>query len=240
MTAPNPTTAVLTPSITNLLPRAVDLAIERGGLPPLKQLMTHLRIGRPKASLVRDALARVNWETVRLVIDHQSESPAHVADVRRIALESVTNADESGPAPHLHVVPDVPQDLETETEETYDPGVVTPVPNAPNPDDRPAEAGPAATAPPDTPASAIAASGQVAAEITEVTREAVDESAALPSPDAPQAGGLAGADPVPARVRRDLGRLGRDGTPDRVRPRHAAARHLRLPARHGDHPADRC
>ena len=58
MTAPNSTTAVMTPSITNLLPRAVDLAIERGELPPHKHLMTQLKIGAPKARLIRDALAR--------------------------------------------------------------------------------------------------------------------------------------------------------------------------------------
>jgi hypothetical protein len=180
MTTPTAATAVPTPSITNLLPRAVDLAIERGDLPPVKQLTTTLKIGAPKARLVRDALARVNWETVRLVTDSQSSENAD--HVRRLALKTVSGEDETGPAPHLHIVPDVtsdvPQDPQTQATGSNDLGDAVPVPSEPVPDDHPADAGSTAPAAPDALALTNGEPGQVAVEISETTHEAEGEPTA--------------------------------------------------------------
>ena len=180
MTTPTAATAVLTPSITNLLPRAVDLAIERGDLPPVKHLTTTLKIGAPKARLVRDALARVNWETVRLVTDNQSSENAD--HVRRLALKTVSGEDETGPAPHLHIVPDatsdVPQDPQTPATGSDDPADAVPVASEPVPDDHPADAGSTTPAAPDALALTNGEPGQVAAKVTETTSEAEGEPAA--------------------------------------------------------------
>ncbi|HEX6498795.1 MAG TPA: ABC transporter permease, partial [Micromonosporaceae bacterium] len=60
--------SVYPPSVSDLLPKARDLAAELGAVPSRNRLMTEFRIGAPKATAIRDALlAEQSGEVVTTV-----------------------------------------------------------------------------------------------------------------------------------------------------------------------------
>lgn len=174
-------------SVAELLPRAVELAIELGEVPSRNRLMSELRIGAQRASTVRETVesASIAWSTVRDVLA-LATGAEWVDDVRqRLLILVATGGSDLGqlpPGPHLAAGPAAAGpalvDEPTETDKTETSALATAFASPPET----ALVGPSPVANP--PARLEDAPGAVANPVSDCS-EPTPEPRVVPSPAAP-------------------------------------------------------